>query len=106
MNRISKYAASGSLILTEVLQGIREDEQFSETLEVLRHLAIYEGGSREVAVRSASNYRALRKRGVTIRSTIDCLTASFCIREEFELLHCDRNFEPFEEHLGLAVIHP
>jgi hypothetical protein len=95
-----------TLILTEVLQGIREDEQFSETLEVLRHLAIYEGGSREVAVRSASNYRALRKRGVTIRSTIDCLTASFCIREEFELLHCDTDFEPFEEHLGLAVIHP
>jgi len=95
-----------TLILTEVLQGIREDEQYSETLEVLGHLAIYEGGSREIAIQSAILYRALRKRGVTIRSTIDCLTASFCISKEFELLHNDRDFEPFEEHLGLVVIHP
>ena len=93
-----------TLILTEVLQGVRKDDQFAETLSVLEHLAIFETGSRDLAVRSASNYRALRRRGITIRNTIDCLTATFCIDEGYELLHNDRDFDPFQEHLHLEVV--
>jgi hypothetical protein len=92
------------LILTEVLQGIRGDRQFDGTLEVLDGLSVFEAGGRELAVQSARNYRTLRQHGITIRSTIDCLTATFCIAEGFELLHNDRDFDPFEQLLHLDVV--
>lgn len=93
-----------TLIMTEVLQGIRGDGQFDETVKVLGRLAVFDGGSRQVAVQSARNYRALRRRGITIRNTIDCLTATFCIGADFELLHNDRDFDPFEQLLHLEVV--
>ena len=94
-----------TLVLTAVLQGIRGEEQFAETLSVLEQFVVFEGGSRHLAVRSARNYRALRQRGVTIRNTIDCLTATFCIEADIELLHNDRDFDAFERHLQLRVVH-
>lgn len=95
-----------TLILAEVLQGIRGDGQFTETLGILERLAVFEIVSRDLAVRSARNYRVLRQHGITIRNMIDCLTATFCIHEGHELLHNDRDFDPFEEHLDLEVLHP
>jgi len=58
-----------------------------------------------VALLSAQNYRLLRSRGITVRGTIDCLIATYCIANEFTLLHSDRAFSPFGEHLGLNVLH-
>jgi hypothetical protein len=55
---------------------------------------------------AARNYRTLRSRGHTVRKTIDCLIATFCLREHHSLLHCDRDFDPFEEFLELSVVHP
>jgi hypothetical protein len=92
-----------TLILTEVLQGIRSEEQFAEILEALDRFALFDSGSRELAVQSARNYRALRRRGITIRNTIDCLTATFCIEGGHFLLHNDRDFDAFGSHLGLKV---
>jgi len=92
-----------TLILAEVLQGIRKDDEFFETLQTLERFAIFEPASRGLAVQSARNYRALRQRGITIRNTIDCFTATFCIDAGYELLHNDRDFDPFEEHLHLVV---
>jgi predicted nucleic acid-binding protein len=93
-----------SLIVTEVLQGIREDARFEATWNVLSRFAIFETGSRELAIQSALNYRFLRGLGVTIRSTIDCLVATFCIEEGHRLLHRDSDFDYFHEHLGLLVV--
>jgi predicted nucleic acid-binding protein len=95
-----------TLILTEVLQGIRGEDRFAETLGVLERLAVFEIGGRGLAVRSARNYRALRQRGITIRNTIDCMNATFCILQRYKLLHNDRDFDRFEEHLDLEVLHP
>ena len=95
-----------SLILSEVLHGIRDDGIFAEALAILSRFVILETGGRDLATDSARNYRVLRKRGITIRSTIDCITATFCINEEHELLHNDRDFDAFEEHLELVVVHP
>jgi predicted nucleic acid-binding protein len=67
---------------------------------------VYATGGTELALAASDNYRFLRKRGITIRKTIDCLIATFCIREGHALLHRDRDFDPFEEHLGLKVVHP
>ncbi|MBM3473524.1 MAG: PIN domain nuclease [Armatimonadetes bacterium] len=57
------------------------------------------------AVAAAANYRLLRTKGLTIRSTVDCAIATFCIRRRYVLLHNDRDFDALEEHLGLQVIH-
>jgi predicted nucleic acid-binding protein len=65
---------------------------------------IFENGGIDVAVASAENYRKLRARGYMVRKTIDCWIASFCMLRGYELLHRDRDFEPFERELGLKVI--
>jgi len=94
------------LILCEVLQGIRNDEDFRRVHLRLSSLPILDCGGEGLAVASARNYRVLRAKGITVRKTIDCLIATFCIEHGHELLHNDRDFDPFEEHLGLRVIHP
>lgn len=94
------------LILCEVLQGIREDVSFSRVQRELRKFEVFETGGLELAVAAARNFRKLRQQGHTVRKTIDCLIATFCLREEHSLLHRDRDFDPFEQILGLSVIRP
>jgi predicted nucleic acid-binding protein len=94
------------LILCEVLQGIRDEPAFSRVRRELSRFAIFSTGGEELAVASAQNYRLLRARGHTIRKTIDCLIASFCLLDGHALLHRDRDFDAFEQHLGLPVVHP
>lgn len=56
-----------------------------------------------VAIKAADNFRTLRRRGVTVRKTIDCLIATFCVENQYQLLFSDRDFDPFVEHLGLSA---
>lgn len=92
-------------ILCEVLQGIREDKLFERTRDELFNFHIFETGGSDLAVAAATNYRKLRGRGHTVRKTVDCLIATFCIEGGHELLHRDRDFDPFESALNLRVIH-
>jgi predicted nucleic acid-binding protein len=94
------------LILCEVLQGARDDFRFTQMRRALLRLPVIAGSSRELAVAAAQNYRNLRGRGITIRKIVDTLIATACIEQGHRLLHHDRDFDPFEEHLGLQVIHP
>lgn len=94
------------LSLFEVLRGERTDGSVGDIQAVLLAFTVYSTGGAGLASESAAHYRSLRRRGITIRSTIDCLIATFCIREGHQLLHNDRDFDPFEKHLGLKVIHP
>ena len=94
------------LILCEVLQGIREDHSFARVQLELGKFELFETGGMELAVAAARNFRRLRQRGHTVRKTIDCLIATFCLRGGHSLLHRDRDFDPFEQALGLLVIHP
>ena len=91
----------GDLILAEVLQGFKSERDFERALQLFDGLNLVEVGGREVAVASARNYRRLRSRGSTVRKTIDCLIATRCILDGYELLYSDRDFDPFVEHLGL-----
>ncbi len=93
------------LILCEVLQGVRDDAAFARVQRDLGKFEVFETGGAELAIAAARNFRALRKRGQTVRKTVDCLIATFCLREGHSLLHRDRDFEPFEQALGLSVIH-
>lgn len=94
------------LIFCEVLQGIRHDSKFGRVQKELGQLALFETCGRELAVASASNYRRLRSKGHTVRTTGDCLIATFCLESGYRLLHRERDFEAFERHLGLQVVHP
>ena len=96
----------GDLILAEVLQGFRHDPDFEK---VRRTLGKFIQGSMvnpALAVQSARNYRFLRQKGITVRKTIDSLIATYCIENDHELLHNDSDFDGYEEHLGLRVVHP
>ncbi|MGO4880847.1 MAG: PIN domain nuclease [Bryobacteraceae bacterium] len=96
--------AIGDLILTEVLQGFSKEADFKTALEMLTALTVVELGGAEIAVQAAKNYRALRKIGVTVRKTIDTVIATRCIESGYELLHNDRDFDPFAKHLGLRAV--
>lgn len=92
------------LILGEVLQGIREDQEFQKVQAELLKFELFVTGGIELAVQAAQNFRELRKKGFTVRRVADCWIATFCIREGHELLHRDRDTEPFERELGLHVV--
>lgn len=94
---------TGDLILTEVLQGFETDADFRRARQALSRLPFSEMVGREIALQSAENYRRLRRRGVTVRKTIDVLIATFCIVNDHVLLHRDRDFVPMERWLGLRV---
>jgi predicted nucleic acid-binding protein len=94
------------LILCEVLQGIVEDRKFAEVRRSLLALEIFTTGGIELSVAAAQNYRTLRARGKTVRKTVDCLIATFCILNGHVLLHADSDFDHFEREPGLNVLHP
>lgn len=94
----------GDLILTEVLQGFRRDKDFNKARELFGSLVFKEMLGRDIAVKSARNYRVLRKKGVTVRKTIDVIIATFCIENDLSLLHSDRDFKALEERFALKVI--
>ena len=95
-----------TLVLAEVLQGIRFENRFRAAEQFIRTVQVFETLSLPICVQSARNYRTLRDLGVTVRSTIDCLIATFCIESGLKLLHSDNDFVPFERHLGLNVVYP
>ena len=94
------------IILCEVLQGVRDDVAAKDVERSLLRLVVFETGGVILAREAARNYRLLRSRGHTVRKTIDCLIATFCLREQHSLLHRDRDFDAFERLLSLSVIHP
>lgn len=94
------------LMVCEILQGLSTDEEAARVLRDLRRFTIFETGGLDLATAAAQNYRRLRAQGRTVRKTIDGLIATFCLRQGHSLLHCDRDFDPFERLLGLAVVHP
>jgi predicted nucleic acid-binding protein len=93
----------GDLVLTEVLQGFRADRDHQAVRAALTRLVIVSMVGAELAIKSADNFGLLRRRGVTVRKTIDCLIATFCIDGGHRLLFSDRDFDPFVEHLGLLT---
>jgi hypothetical protein len=91
------------VILTEVLQGIRADEEYRRTLARFDAL-LYLPMDRQLFIRAAELYRRLRNRGITIRKPIDCMIAAVAIRHDVMLLHNDRDFDPIEKHCELKVV--
>ena len=94
----------GDLILAEVLGGFRDNKGFDEARRMLGQLEQVSLCGSELAVEAARNFRKLRAKGVTIRGTVDVIIATRCLVDGLRLLHSDRDFDPFEEHLELKVV--
>ena len=94
----------GDLILTEVLQGFQNDKDFKIARDILLGIPFVPMGGQVLALESAMNYRFLRKKGMTVRKTIDVIIGTFCIHHQLILLHDDRDFDPMVKFLGLEII--
>lgn len=94
----------GDIVLTEVLQGFRADKDYHAAKKVLTSLTVFNMLGTEIAIKSADNFRTLRKQGVTIRKTNDVIIATFCLENNHSLLFSDKDFIPFVKHLGLNAV--
>lgn len=93
--------AVGDLIAAEVLQGVRNEREFRLVRRVLDSFTHIDLVGYDLAVRASENFRHLRGQGITVRKTVDTLIATRCIEDGLTLLHSDREFLPFVQHLGL-----
>ena len=96
-----ELVAIGDLILIEVLQGFRTDKDFRKARQLLLSLTVVNMLDTTIALKSAANFRRLRKKGITVRKTIDAIIATYCIENDLPLLHSDKDFRPFHKHLKL-----
>ena len=93
----------GDYVLAEVLQGFKDDKDFHKAKTILLSFPCFDIGGKDIAIQSAKNYRLLRRKDLTVRKTIDAMIATFCIENKLQLLHNDKDFEPFEKYLKLKV---
>ncbi|WP_438985581.1 type II toxin-antitoxin system VapC family toxin [Aequoribacter sp.] len=96
--------AVGDLILTEVLQGFRHDRDYQMAKNLFSDVEVFDMLGKDIAIKSADNFRVLRKRGITIRKTADVIIATFCIERGLPLLFSDKGFKPFVNHFGLTEV--
>jgi predicted nucleic acid-binding protein len=93
----------GDLIIIELLQGFRDGKQYKIAKRIIEQLKYYDICGIKIAYKTAENYKILRKKGITVRKTIDMIIGTFCIESGFELIHNDRDFDPLEKYLGLKI---
>ena len=94
--------AIGDLILVEVMQGFRNERDVATARQLFRSLALLPLLEGSNPWKAADNYRQLRRKGITVRKTIDGIIATACIEANLPLLFSDRDFQPYVEHLGLV----
>jgi predicted nucleic acid-binding protein len=94
----------GDLILTEVLQGFRNDKDFKTARRLLLSLPFMPMLGQELALESAVNYRSLRQKGVSIRKTMDVMIGTFCLHYDLPLLYADSDFDPMVTFLKLKAV--
>jgi predicted nucleic acid-binding protein len=95
--------AIGDLILVEVLQGFRHERDVATARQLFRSLALLPLLEGSNPWKAAENYSQLRRKGITVRKTIDGIIATACIEANLPLLFSDRDFQPYVEHLGLVA---
>jgi predicted nucleic acid-binding protein len=94
----------GDLMLCEVLQGLDSEQTAQEVESLLRRFEIASMAGDAIAIKAARNFRSLRRRGITVRKTIDLLIGTWCIEHRYPLLHNDSDFRPMARHLGLIEV--
>jgi predicted nucleic acid-binding protein len=94
----------GDLVLAELMQGFATEADARAAYAYLEPFEFVEMAGREIALESAANFRRLRRRGATVRKTIDMLIGTYCLVHDHELLHSDRDFDVMARHLGLKTV--
>jgi len=94
----------GDLIITELLQGFRNKKDLDKINLLINSFEYRDMVGKNIAIKSAQNYRELQKKGFTVRKTIDVMIGTFCIENKVGLLHNDRDFDSMENILGLHSI--
>ena len=94
----------GDLMLCEVLQGLKDERAARSVEALLQRFDVVAMGGAEIAVSAARNFRALRRKGITVRTTIDLLIGTWCIENRTALLHNDNDFRPMAKYLGLVEV--
>ena len=94
----------GDIVLCEVLKGARGKAHARLLERQLQQFEWVRMLDPRIATAAAENYRELRSKGVTVYKTIDLIIGTYCIIHDHSLLHCDRDFDPMERHLGLKVV--
>lgn len=92
------------LIITEILQGIKSDKSFHQTMDLLE-TTVFLPMTRDTYVHAATLYRGLRKKGFTIRKPIGCMIAATALEHDIPLLHKDKDFHPLQNHCALKTHH-
>jgi predicted nucleic acid-binding protein len=91
------------LVLYEVLRGFRHERDYLQARRLMLSMNVVSTGGGDLAQKAVAHYRGLRALGISVRSAIDVLLASFCIEHGYALLHQDRDFDAFEELRGLRA---
>jgi predicted nucleic acid-binding protein len=91
------------IIYQEVLQGIREDKIFEKVKHILQQYRMVEVDLMDATNHAVDLYRHLRKKGITIRKSVDCLIASYAILEDMYLLHNDSDFTQIAKGSKLKI---
>ena len=99
----NELVITGDYILAEVLQGFRNDKDYKIAKEVMQSFPCFRICSEELAIKSAENFRYLRTKGITIGKTVDLIIGTFCIENDLELLHRDKDFELMGQYLNLKI---
>ncbi len=100
----SEEVIVGDLMLCEVLQGLESERTARQVETHLRRFDVVSMAGDAIAVAAARNFRSLRRRGITVRKTIDLLIGTWCIESRAPLLHNDNDFRPMVRHLGLVEV--
>ena len=93
----------GDIIIAEFLQGFKNVKDYNQAKNIINALEYHDFVGKDIAFKAAQNFRKLRKKGITVRKTIDVIIATFCIENNLQLIHYDHDFDPMEQHLGLKV---
>ena len=91
------------VILTEILQGIRDNNQFKKTAAYFKNL-LFLPMNYDTFIQSAEIFRSLKKKGITIRKPIDCMIAAVALEHNVPLFHNDRDFDYIDEYTGLQTV--
>lgn len=85
-------------VIQEILQGFREERAYRTARDAMLALPIVESPMEQsLFLEAAQLYRSARRRGITIRSSVDCLIAACALRHDLPVLHRDRDYELLRE---------
>jgi predicted nucleic acid-binding protein len=99
----SENIVVADLVYVEVVKGAAnaiEFEMLRSKFEEFEHISVL---TPQLALQAVRNHQLLRSKGITMRGTIDLILATWCIENDVSLMHSDRDFGGFEQHLGLQV---